>query len=126
MTDTQGNSVEYTVNGNGYTSGNTDAMGYVSSTEYNDMNRPISITDREGNTTLTNTTKSAVLLRLQTRSATGYVPKESPPVEYEHLMKRLTEVYTKLMVGNYSSDAAELRQIILQLQAALTLPEKII
>jgi len=54
----------------------------------------------------------------------GYVPKESPPVEYEQLMKRLTEVYTKLAAGNYSADAAELRQIILSLQAAITLPEK--
>lgn len=54
----------------------------------------------------------------------GYVPKESPPVEYEQLMKRLTEVYTKLTAGNYTSDAAELRQIILLLQAAITLPEK--
>lgn len=56
----------------------------------------------------------------------GYVPKESPPVEYEQLMKRLTEVYTKLTTGNYSTDATELRQIILLLQAALTLPEKIV
>ena len=54
----------------------------------------------------------------------GYVPKESPPVEYEQLMKRLSEVYTKLAAGNYSADAAELRQIILSLQAAITLPEK--
>jgi len=56
----------------------------------------------------------------------GYVPKESPPVEYEQLMKRLTEVYTKLAAGNYNNDAVELRQIILLLQATLTLPEKII
>jgi len=56
----------------------------------------------------------------------GYVPKESPPIEYEHLMKRLTEVYTKLASGNYTSDAAELRQIILQLQAVLTVPERIV
>jgi len=53
----------------------------------------------------------------------GYAPKESPPVEYEQLMKRLTEVYTKLSAENY--DTAELRQIILLLQAAVTLPEKI-
>ena len=51
-----------------------------------------------------------------------YVPKETPPVEYEQLMKRLTEVYTKLSAGNH--DATELRQIILLLQAAVTLPEK--
>lgn len=56
----------------------------------------------------------------------GYVPKESPPVDYEQLIKRLTEVYTKLTAGNYTSDAAELRQTILLLQAALTLPEKIV
>ena len=53
----------------------------------------------------------------------GYVPKEAPPVEYEQLMKQLTEVYTKLSMGNY--DTAELRQIILLLQASVTLPEKI-
>jgi hypothetical protein len=53
----------------------------------------------------------------------GYVPKEAPSVEYEQLMKRLTEVYTKLSVENY--DTAELRHVILLLQAAVTLPEKI-
>ena len=53
----------------------------------------------------------------------GYVPKEVPSVEYEQLMKRLTEVYTKLSMENY--DTAELRQIILLLQASVTLPEKI-
>ena len=52
----------------------------------------------------------------------GYVPKEAPPIEHEQLMKRLTEVYAKLSAGNY--DAGELRQIILLLQAAVTLPEK--
>jgi hypothetical protein len=52
----------------------------------------------------------------------GYVPKEAPPIEYEQLMKRLTEVYTTLATGNY--DTTELRQIILLLQAAVTLPEK--
>lgn len=56
----------------------------------------------------------------------GYIPKESPPLEYEQLMKRLTEVYNKLVAGKYSADAGELRQVILNVQAGLTLPEKII
>jgi len=54
----------------------------------------------------------------------GYVPKEAPPIEYEQLMKRLTAVHAKLATGQFTNDSAELRQIILQLQAAITLPDR--
>jgi hypothetical protein len=55
----------------------------------------------------------------------GYVPKETPPIEYEKLISRLNTVYSELRNLNRSEEAIELRALLLQLQAELTLPEKI-
>ena len=54
----------------------------------------------------------------------GYVPKEAPPIEYEQLMKQLTDIHAKMTAGQSIGDSAELLQIILQLQATLTLPDR--
>lgn len=50
----------------------------------------------------------------------GYVPKETPPVEYHEIMCRLTELANK----NYG-DNDDLCKVILQLQEAVTQPERI-
>lgn len=50
-TDAEGNEQSYLVNGNGYGTGDTDPMGFSTSTDYNDQNKPVSVTDAEGNTT---------------------------------------------------------------------------
>jgi len=54
----------------------------------------------------------------------GYVPKESPPIEYNQLIRAMTDVYSKLKLQHTDEAAKELQTAILQLQAALTLPER--
>ena len=54
----------------------------------------------------------------------GYVPKESPPIEYNELIKAMTDVYSKLTLQHTDEAAKELQTAILQLQSALTLPER--
>ena len=54
----------------------------------------------------------------------GYVPKESPPIEYNQLIRTMTDVYSELKLQHTDEAAKELQTAILQLQAALTLPEK--
>ena len=54
----------------------------------------------------------------------GYVPKESPPIEYNHLIRTMTDVYSELKLQHTDEAAKELQTAILQLQAALTLPER--
>ena len=54
----------------------------------------------------------------------GYVPKESPPIEYNQLIRAMTNVYSELKLQHSSEAAKELQTAILQLQAALTLPER--
>ena len=54
----------------------------------------------------------------------GYVPKESPPIEYNQLIRAMTDVYSELKLQHSSEAAKELQTAILQLQAALTLPER--
>lgn len=54
----------------------------------------------------------------------GYVPKESPPIEYNQLIRAMTDVYSELKLQHTDEAAKELQTAILQLQAALTLPER--
>ena len=54
----------------------------------------------------------------------GYVPKESPPLEYNELIRAMTDVYGELRLQHSSEAAKELQTAIIQLQAALTLPER--
>ena len=54
----------------------------------------------------------------------GYVPKESPPIEYNELIRAMTDVYSELKLQRADEAAKELQTAILQLQAALTLPER--
>ena len=54
----------------------------------------------------------------------GYVPKESPPIEYNQLIRAMTDVYSELKLQHTDETAKELQTAILQLQAALTLPER--
>ena len=54
----------------------------------------------------------------------GYVPKESPPIEYNQLIRAMTDVYSELKLQHTDEVAKELQTAILQLQAALTLPER--
>lgn len=50
----------------------------------------------------------------------GYVPKESPPIEYHKLMRQLTELANQTGTGN-----TELRNVILRLQEVVTQPQRI-
>jgi len=54
----------------------------------------------------------------------GYVPKESPPVEYNELIRAMTDVYSELKLQYTDEAAKELQTAILQLQTAITLPER--
>ena len=54
----------------------------------------------------------------------GYVPKESPPIEYNQLVRAMTDVYSKLQEQRLDDSSRQLQEAILQLQAALTLPER--
>ena len=54
----------------------------------------------------------------------GYVPKESPPIEYNQLVRAMTDVYSELKLQHSIEAAKELQTAIIQLQAALTLPER--
>jgi len=54
----------------------------------------------------------------------GYVPKESPPIEYNQLIRAMTDVYSELKLQHTDEAAKELQTTILHLQAALTLPER--
>ena len=54
----------------------------------------------------------------------GYVPKESPPIEYNQLIRAMADVYSELKLQHSSEAAKELQTAIIQLQAALTLPER--
>ena len=54
----------------------------------------------------------------------GYVPKESPPIEYNQLIRAMTDVYGELKLQHTDGTAKELQTAILQLQTAITLPER--
>ena len=54
----------------------------------------------------------------------GYVPKESPPIEYNELIRIMTDIHSELKLQYTDETAKELQTAILQLQAALTLPER--
>jgi len=54
----------------------------------------------------------------------GYVPKESPPIEYNQLIRAMTNVYSELKLQHSDEASKELQSAILKLQAALTLPER--
>ena len=54
----------------------------------------------------------------------GYVPKESPPIEYNELIGTMTDVYSELQEQRLVDLSHQLQDAILQLQAALTLPER--
>jgi hypothetical protein len=54
----------------------------------------------------------------------GYIPKETPPIDYNKLMDKLNTMYSELRNGGYKAEASVLRQTLLQLQAELTLPER--
>ena len=54
----------------------------------------------------------------------GYIPKESPHIEYNQLIRTMTDVYSELKLQHLDETAKELQTAILQLQAALTLPER--
>ena len=54
----------------------------------------------------------------------GYVPKETPPREYDTLICQMTFVYNELRKNNCEVAAAELRRTLLLLQADTTVPER--
>jgi len=55
----------------------------------------------------------------------GYVPKETPPREYDALIRQMTTMYNELRKNNCEDAAVELRRTLLLLQADTTVPERI-
>lgn len=54
----------------------------------------------------------------------GYVPKETPPRNYDVLIHQMTVVYNELRKNNCDNASAELRRSLLILQAKTTVPER--
>lgn len=54
----------------------------------------------------------------------GYVPKETPPRNYEVLIRQMTIVYNELCKNNCDNAAEELKKCLLLLQAETTVPER--
>lgn len=52
----------------------------------------------------------------------GYLPKETSPIEYNELIKSITELNSKLPG---TIDSEEFHRLILKLRSAVTLPEEI-
>ena len=67
----------------------------------------------------------------------GYVPKELPPIDYHAMMRELNAIGNSMnqiaaranatgffLADEYARNADELRQALLEIQAAFTLPER--
>ena len=54
-----------------------------------------------------------------------YIPKECPPLKYDELMAQLNDIYDMLL-SNPQIAIEEFRGLLLQIQAEITLPERII
>jgi hypothetical protein len=54
----------------------------------------------------------------------GYIPKETPPKEYDQLLRIMTQIHSELTRHNDNSAANMLRKALLMLQAEVTLPER--
>lgn len=54
----------------------------------------------------------------------GYVPKETPPRNYDVLISQMTSVYNELRKDNCDIAALELRRTLLIMQADTTVPER--
>lgn len=54
----------------------------------------------------------------------GYIPKETPPKEYDQLLRIMTEIHGELTRHNDREAANMLRKALLMLQAEVTLPER--
>ena len=67
----------------------------------------------------------------------GYVPKELPPIDYHAMMRELNAIGNSMnqiaaranatgffLAEEYARNADELRQALLEIQAAFTLPEQ--
>jgi len=54
----------------------------------------------------------------------GYIPKETPPKEYEKTTQIMTDVLTNLIAGNQMNAAEALQKALLMLQAEVILPER--
>lgn len=54
----------------------------------------------------------------------GYVPKECPPLEYDELMAELNNIYD-MLYSNPQVATEKFRGLLLQIQADITMPERI-
>lgn len=81
----------------------------------------IRLTKNEYNRVIQNSKKANLTVSGYVRMLiNGYVPKEAPPIEYHEIMRQLTELANKSYTDN-----GELRKVILQLQEAVTQPQRI-
>lgn len=84
----------------------------------------IRLTEAENNQLKRNSHRAGLTASAYIRMLTsGYIPKETPPIAYHELMKALYELNAKLPQS--SLERAELQRFILELQAAVTLPEPV-
>ena len=84
----------------------------------------IRLTEMENNLLKRNSHRAGLTTSAYIRMLiSDYIPKETPPISYHELMKDLYELNAKLPKS--SLERAEMQRFILQLQAAVTLPEPV-
>ena len=91
-----------------------------------ELQRNFRITKEENNKLHRNAKKANLSVSSYLRMLiNGYVPKACPPLEYDELMIQLNNIYDRLY-NNSQTATDEFRKILLQIQAEITLPERII
>lgn len=90
-----------------------------------EIQRNFRMTKEENNNLHRNAQKANLLVSSYLRMLiNGYVPKECPPLEYDELMAELNNIYD-MLYNNPQIATEEFRGLLLQIQAEITLPERI-
>jgi len=55
----------------------------------------------------------------------GFLPKSAPPLEYHEILCRLNEIYSAIRENRNDNFTKELREVILNIQAQISLPEPV-
>ncbi len=91
-----------------------------------ELQRNFRMTQEENNKLHRNARKASLSVSSYLRMLiNGYVPKECPPLEYDELMAQLNNIYD-MLYNNPQIATEEFRGLLLQIQAEMTLPERIV
>jgi len=86
----------------------------------------IRLTNEENTRLIHNAEKCSVSISAYVRMLlSGFQPKPAQPIEYDALICKLNTLYTELQRNGFRTEAVGLRQTLLQIQAELTVPERI-